>query len=185
MPSRVMPSAASRSGSSARPLPKSARRTSGLSGTSATISTLAGFEILVQHADRVRRRQRIRDACDQLDAYRARHRDDAAACLAPLGEIAAGDVFGFDEIRRFFDVPVEDAHDRRMLAETVAQQAVEGDLAFQRLQAATVAREFENSALVRLLMLDQPHGAETARTELAYEMPVRPRGQCVAGARLR
>ncbi len=120
------------------------------------------LQILVQHADRMRGRERIGDARDQLDAHRARNRHDAAARFAPFDEIAAGDVLGFDEIRRLLDVPVEDAHDRGVFAEAVAQQSIQRDLALERLQRRAVAGELEHAPLVRLVVLDQPDAAETA-----------------------
>ncbi len=78
-----MPLAASRASSVTRPMPKSVSTAWGAFRVASSISTLRRLDVLVQHADRVRRRQRRRHLGDDLEPIRERHLADPALRLRP------------------------------------------------------------------------------------------------------
>ncbi len=132
------------------------------------------FQILVQHAHGMGRRQRVGDLRHQVQAQRHGQRADAALAFRPIGQIAALGVDDFEEVGRFLQIPVGDADQVVTLAEAFAQQAAERDFAAQAGQAGAVLGEFDDAALAGFDLLGEPGVAESAGAEAFNEAPVWP-----------
>ncbi len=128
------------------------------------------------NADRVRGRHRLGDAGHDLDPARERHRADAALALTPLHEIAVIGEFALEEKRRRVELHVVEPRDVVAIAERVADQAEEPQLALEAAQPILVETEFEHASLLQCCVLGQPHLAETAFTELLHHLPVAASG---------
>ena len=70
------------------------------------------------------------------------------------------------------EVPLEDSHELRALAERFPQQAGDGDLALQALQARGVRRELEDASLTGLGMFGEPDFARRRQVEAPGQTPL-------------
>ena len=125
------------------------------------------LEVLVEDAGLVGRGERFGRLRGDLDAVGERHRGDAALSLRPLQQIAGLGIGSLEEERRALELPVEHLRDVAALAEPLAQEAQENDLALEAAQARRLEAELEDAPRVGLVVSRQPHFADRRRCRAA------------------
>src|SRR3546814_9958353 len=100
----------------------------------------------------MRRRQQVGALRDQLYPLCERHSLQTVLGLRPLLQAAERLVFGLDEERRAFQIPVEHTQQIGVFTKTVVQHAVERHFALEATQRAAVDRSEEHTSELRSLM---------------------------------
>ena len=142
-----------------------------------------GLEVLVEDAGVVGRGERFGRLRGDLDAVGERHRADAALAVRPRQQIAGFGVRGLEEEGRSLELPVEHLRDVAPLAEPLAQEPQENDLALEAAQARRLEAELEHSPRAGLVVGRQPDFADRAGAELLDQTPVLAAGNQQADRR--
>ena len=134
------------------------------------------FQILMQHADAVRRGDRVGDLQEQAEPFRASTRGQRG--LGPFEQVVAA-VLAFEEERLRLKVPVDQFDEVAMVFDAFLQHARQGRLALQCAQALAVGAELVHAQCTRLRMLGQPDLVTAAAAEQALELEIGPPRHCL------
>ena len=134
---------------------------------------VARLQVLVDDPHRVRRGGGPRDLGHQAEPLVERQRRRLPPLLGPVAEVAAGHELALEVIGRLFEPDVEQPGDVLAVAQGVAEELEQGELAFERAEPGGVEAELEDPALPQPGMVGHPDLAEAPLAELALDHPSR------------
>src|SRR5260370_2717878 len=89
----------------------------------------------------------------------------------PFRQVRPG-IFAFEKVRRRLEIPFQNAHKFRPVAERFPQETRNSDLAFQSLQAYAIRRELEHPLFVSLWIFGQPNFPRSGNVHRSRDPPL-------------